>query len=118
MSCRWALNRYAARFIVEKCSEMLQQSKRLYDAQRGVRVAEATQGLSRKMVQSAGRSTHDESRFHIRQRIPEGTQRKRGVSVEQVDSRRGTDNRLGTASNGSNRDVAISEVPELRHDDD
>ena len=80
-SCRWALNHYAARFTVEKCPVMLQRS---------VRVAEATQGLSREKVQSAGRSTHDGSMFHMAERIPEGTKRKRGVSVEKVDSRRGT----------------------------
>ena len=38
-------------------------------------MAEAHSGLSRKMVQSAGRSTHDESMFHLVERIPEGTER-------------------------------------------
>ena len=79
-SCRWALNHYAARFTVEKCPVMLQRS---------VRVAEATQGLSREKGQGAGRSTHDESMFHMADRIPDGTKRKRGVSVEKVESRRG-----------------------------
>ena len=35
-----------------------------------------------------------------------------------VNPSRGTDNGLGTASSGSNRDVAISDDHELRHDDD
>ena len=80
-SCRWALNYYAARFTVEKCPVMLQRS---------VRVAEATQGLSREKGRSAGRFTHDEAMFHMAERIPEGTKRKRGFFVEKVDSRRGT----------------------------
>ena len=86
--------------------------------ERSVRLAEATQELSREMGQSAGRSTHDESMFHMAERIPEGTKRKREVSVEKVDPRRGTDNRLGTPSRESNRDVAFSDDHELRHDDD
>ena len=97
-------------------SSILEQSKRLCDAQHSD--SEAAQGLSRKMEQSAGGSTHDESMFHIAERIPEGTKRQRGVSVEKVDFRRGIDNGLGTASRGSDRDVAISDDHELRHDDD
>ena len=88
------------------------------EPERSVRLAEAAQGLSRDVGQGAGRSTHDESMFHMAERIPKGTKRKREVSVEKVHSRRGTDNRLGTASRGSNRDVAISDDHELRHDDD
>ena len=76
-------------------------------------MAEAHSGLSRKVGHNVGRSTHDESTFHIAQRIPEGTKREHGVSVEEVDSRRRTDKRLGTASRGSNLDVAISDVHEL-----
>ena len=93
-------------------------SARRSEPERSVRLAKSTQGLSHEMGQSAGRSTHDESVFHMAERIPESTKRERGVSVEKVDSRRGTDNRLGTASRGSNRDVAFSDCHELRHDDD
>ena len=66
----------------------------------GVCVAEGTQGLSREMRHGAGRSTHDESTFHMAERIPEGTKRKRGVSVEKVDSRRETNHKLNTAPVG------------------
>ena len=37
--------------------------------------SEAHSGLSRKVGQNVGRSTHDESTFHIAERIPEGTKR-------------------------------------------
>ena len=88
------------------------------EPERTVRLVEAHSGLSRQIEQGVGRSAHDESMFHMAERIPEGTKRKRGVSVETVHSRTGTDNRLGIASRGSNRDVASSDDHELRHDDD
>ena len=56
------------------------------EPERRVRMAEAAQGLSLEMGQSAGRSTHDESLFHMAERIPEGTGRKRRVPVEEADS--------------------------------
>ena len=68
----------------EVCS-MLQHSKRPCDAQRA-------EGAWPKRIWSsvanwdkrADRSTHDESTFHIAERIPEGTKREHGVSVEEV----------------------------------
>ena len=93
---------------------MLQQSKRPCDAQRAegawpkrIRGSVAKwRRLQADPLMLSRRSTSAE-------RIPEGTKREHGVSVEEVDSRRGTDNRLGTASRGSNRDVAISDDHEL-----
>ena len=39
------------------------------DPEHRARLVEATQGLSREMVQSSGRSTYDESLFHMAERI-------------------------------------------------
>ena len=70
---------------------MLQQSKRLCDTQR------------------SGRSAHDESLFHMAERIPEGVENaipeEARVKIE-------------TASRGSNRVVANSNDHEVRLDAD
>ena len=84
------------------------------DPERRVRLVEATQGLSREMVQSSGRSTHDESLFHMAERIPQGTRRNRRVSVEDADSDKRVRGGIETASRGSKRAVANSNDHEIR----
>ena len=97
---------------------MLQQTKRLCDAQR----TDSSQKHLRGSVVQWSRAEADPlimSRCsHMADGFPEGTERKRGVSVENADSDRGTGDRIGTAPRGSNRTVAISDDHELRLDDD
>ena len=78
--------------------------------------AKAHQRVSSELVEGWIRG---KSLFHVAERIPEGTKRRRGtISVEIADSDCGIGTRASTVSRGSNRVVANSNGHETRLDAD